>query len=74
MRDMVSAVKELAPHVLVWNEAPSLLGGDYYVRVRASEDSPWTRSFIAKYSEEYLKEITPSSLCQYAGPIAAPLE
>ncbi len=71
VRELVEA---LETRTLTWSNEPPKVAGDYYVRRRTDESTPWGKAFVISFSEGYLKELTASPFWQYAGPIAPPGE
>lgn len=62
------------PRALTWTHEPPNVAGDCYVRTRPDESEQWDKPFVVFFSDGYLKDLKPTPLMQFAGPIAPPVE
>lgn len=62
------------PRALTWTHEPPKVAGDCYVRTRPDESEQWNKPFVVFFSDGYLKDLKPTPLMQFAGPIAPPVE
>lgn len=64
----------IKPRALHWTHEPPNVAGDCYVRTRPDESEQWNKPFVVFFSDGYLKDLKPTPLMQFAGPIAPPVE
>lgn len=70
---LVDAIRSL-PRSLTWTHEPPKVAGDCYVRTRPDESEQWDKPFVVFFSDGYLKDLKPTPLMQFAGPIPLPVE
>ena len=75
-RNSLSAIAahNTIPRSLTWTYEPPKVAGDCYVRTRPDESEEWDKPFVVFFSDGYLKDLKPTPLMQFAGPIAPPVE
>ena len=69
--DLWANIKTRALH---WTHEPPKVAGDCYVRTRPDESEQWNKPFVVFFSDGYLKDLKPTPLMQFAGPIAPPID